>query len=274
LGVFVSFFTKLSRAVTENNSLLCVGLDSDPAKIPGGIAIADFNRAIIEATAEFACAYKINLAFYEAEGEAGMAALRATLERIPENIPVIGDAKRADIGNTSTAYARAIFDDLGFDAITVNPYLGHDALQPFLDYKEKGIFILCRTSNPGAGDFQTLSCITERGNMPLYRIVADKAAAWNTNGNIGLVVGATNPGELKLIREHHPGMPLLIPGIGAQGGDLELTVKNGQDNGGAGILINSSRQIIFASSGDDYAVAAGKAAREMRKQINRYRSAV
>jgi orotidine-5'-phosphate decarboxylase len=268
----LSFFAKLSQAVTRNDSLLCVGLDSDPAKIPNGTGVADFNRAIVETTAGFVCAYKINLAFYEAEGESGMTALRDTLKHIPGDIPVIGDAKRADIGNTSAAYARAIFENFGFDAITVNPYLGHDALQPFLDYKEKGIFILCRTSNPGAGDFQTLDCITEKGNMPLYRIVADKADEWNAAGNIGLVVGATNPGELKVIREHHPDMPLLIPGIGAQGGDLELTVKNGQDARGAGILINSSRQIIFASGGNDYAAAAGVAAREMVERINRCRT--
>lgn len=264
----MNFFDKLAAAAAKNNSRLCVGLDSDPARIADGSNVADFNKAIISATGELVCAYKINLAFYEAGGEAGMQALRDTLGVIPEHIPAIGDGKRADIGNTSKAYARAIFDELGFDAVTVNPYLGHDALEPFLGYREKGIYILCRTSNAGAGDFQNLICRTPGGELPLYRVVADRAAAWNRAANIGLVVGATSSAELKAVRAAHPDMPLLIPGIGAQGGDLELTVKNAADSRGGGFIINSSRQIIFASSGPDYAAAAKTAARELRDLIN------
>jgi len=264
----LNFFEKLEAAAARNDSRLCVGLDSDPAKIPDGIGVADYNRAIIGATGELVCAFKINLAFYEAGGEAGMKALRGTLKAIPDHIPAIGDGKRADIGNTSKAYARAIFDELGFDAVTVNPYLGRDALEPFLSYEEKGIYILCRTSNAGAGDFQSLICRSAGGELPLYQVVADRAAAWNSAANIGLVVGATSPQELGAVRAAHPDMPLLIPGIGAQGGDLELTVKNAENSRGGGFIINSSRQIIFASSGPDYAAAAGRAARELRDRIN------
>jgi orotidine-5'-phosphate decarboxylase len=181
---------------------------------------------------------------------------------------VIGDAKRGDIGNTAAAYARAIFSYFGFDAVTVSPYLGSDSLQPFIQYQDKGIFILCRTSNAGATDFQSLNCETEQGQRPLFEIVAEKAEQWNTNGNIGLVVGATYPEELKLIREKHPDMPLLIPGIGAQGGDVALTIRYGVDARGEKAIINSSRGIIFASKGKDFAEAARSAASALRDQIN------
>ena len=183
---------------------------------------------------------------------------------------MIGDAKRGDIGNTAKAYARAIFDNFGFDAVTVSPYLGFDSIKPFIEYRDKGIFILCRTSNAGAVDFQSLRSEMENSYRPLFEIVALKASQWNTYGNIGLVVGATYPEELKLIRNSHPDMPLLIPGVGAQGGDLASTVRYGIDARGEKAIINSSRQIIYASREKDFAQAARRAASSLREQINSY----
>jgi len=223
----MNFLEKLKIASRENRSLLCVGL----------------------------------------EGNEGLDALRQTVKHIPDNIPVIGDAKRGDIGNTAKAYAKAIFDGFGFDATTVNPYLGFDSIEPFIQYREKGIFILCRTSNAGGTDFQALRCL-EHEQRSLFEIVALKASDWNVHGNIGLVVGATYPEELKLIRQDHPDLPLLIPGIGAQGGDLALTVRYGVDAQGERAIINSSRQIIYASRERDFAEAARQAASELREQIN------
>lgn len=268
----MKFIEKLSRAMENNNSLLCVGLDPDPAQTTVRVNTFYFNRAIIDNTSDLVCAYKLNLAFYEVQGEEGMESLRRTIKYIPRDIPVIGDAKRGDIGNTAKAYATALFDNLGFDAVTVNPYLGFDSIEPFLQYRDKGIFILCRTSNAGAVDFQSLICESEQGRRQLFEVVALKASKWNTNDNIGLVVGATYPEELKLIRQSHPDMPLLIPGIGAQGGDLALAVRYGVDARGQKAIINSSRQIIYASKGNDFAQAAGKAATELRDQINSYRN--
>jgi len=193
--------------------------------------------------------------------------LKAVIEGVPKNIPVILDAKRGDIGNTARAYARAAFDELGVDAITVNPYMGYDAIEPFIEYRDKGVFVLCRTSNPGAADFQALDC----GGKPLYRLVADRVEEWNKHGNIGLVIGATQPEELKAIREAHPTLPLLIPGVGAQGGSLELAVKYGCTADGIAI-INSSRQVLYASSGPDFAAAARAAALSLRDEMNRYLS--
>jgi orotidine-5'-phosphate decarboxylase len=264
----VSFIEKLTRATRDNKSLLCIGLDTDPERIPANIGVFEFNKAIVDATRDLVCAYKPNLAFYEALGNTGMEDLRRTVEYIPDNIPVIADAKRGDIGNTAKAYARAIFDNLGFDATTVNPYLGFDAIEPFIEYRDRGIFILCRTSNAGAVDLQSLICQYDDGERPLFEIVAIKASRWNTYGNIGLVVGATYPEELRLIRKQHPDMPLLIPGIGAQGGDLALTVSYGVDAKGEKAIINSSRQILYASRDMDFAEAARKAACELRDQIN------
>jgi orotidine-5'-phosphate decarboxylase len=215
------------------------------------------------------CAYKPNIAFYEAQGEKGLDALFQTVKHIPKDIPVIIDAKRGDIGNTSAAYAKALFDHFNFDAVTVSPYLGFDSLEPFLKYKEKGVIILCRTSNKGAADFQSLLCQYEGKTMPLYEIVALKASQWNTNHNIGLVVGATYPEELKNIRQAHPDIPILIPGVGAQGGDLDLAVRYGIDAHNRGIIINSSRGIIYASKGSDFASAARRATQNMRDGINR-----
>ncbi len=266
----MNFMEKLIAASQKNNSLLCVGLDPDPRLMPDNVGVFKFNKAIIDATADLVCAYKPNFAFYEALGNEGLDALKQTVKHIPGNIPVIGDAKRGDIGNTAKAYAKTIFSDFNFDATTVNPYLGFDSLEPFIQYQDKGVFILCRTSNAGAVDFQSLRCIEH--NRPLFEVVALKASEWNVHGNIGLVVGATYPEELKLIRQNHPDMPLLIPGIGAQGGDLELTVRYGVDARGEKALINSSRQIIYASRDEDFAEAARKAASELREQINQYRS--
>lgn len=267
----MNFIEKLNNAVQKNNSLLCVGLDPDPKLIPDNTGIFEFNQAIIEATADLVCAYKPNLAFYEALGDDGFDALKRTVEFIPDNIPVIGDAKRGDIGNTARAYARAIFDNLNFDATTVSPYLGFDSIEPFIQYRDREIFILCRTSNAGAVDFQSLRCEVESGHRPLFELVALKASQWNTYGNIGLVVGATYPEELRLIRQSHPDMLLLIPGVGAQGGDIAPTVGYGIDSRRAGAIINSSRQIIYASPRKDFAQAAKRAATELRDQINRYR---
>ncbi len=256
------FFDKLERASQKNGSLLCVGLDPDPALMPID-DIIKFNREIIEATCDYVCAYKPNLAFYEALGEKGYAALRQTLKAIPDDIPVIGDAKRGDIGNTARAYARALFDELRFDAATVNPYLGGDAVEPFLEREEKAAFILCRTSNPGARDLQDLRV----NGRPLFEIVAEMAAGWNRHGNVGLVVGATYLEELRRLRELCPEMTFLVPGIGAQGGDVTVVMANGLDAKGGGLIINSSRQVLYASKGPDFAAAAGRAARGLRDEI-------
>jgi len=265
----VNFVEKLTNATRKNKSLLCVGLDPDPERMPDKVGIFEFNRAIIDATADLVCAYKPNIAFYEALGNEGLDALKQTVRYIPGHIPVIVDAKRGDIGNTAKAYARAIFDYFNFDATTVNPYLGFDSLEPFIQYQDKGIFILCRTSNAGAVDFQSLQCETEEhSHRPLFEMVALKASQWNIHGNIGLVIGATYPEELRLVRQSCPDMPLLIPGIGAQGGDLAATVGYGVNARGEGAIINSSRGILYASRGKDFAQAARRAALSLRKQIN------
>ena len=266
----MSFITRLAQAVHKNNSLLCVGLDPDLSLMPTGISISGFNRGIIDATSDLVCAYKPNFAFYESEGIEGIKALKETIDYIPDDIPVIGDAKRGDIGNTAKAYARAVFDYFGCDAVTVSPYLGFDSLEPFLEYHDRGVFILFRTSNAGAADFQSLILDEGEGRRALFQIVADKASQWNKNGNIGLVVGATYPDELKMVRQEHPLMPILIPGVGAQGGDLPMVLKNGVDAGRDRTIINSSRQIIYASKEKDYAAAARTAAAGLRDLINKH----
>jgi orotidine-5'-phosphate decarboxylase len=241
--------------------------------MPDNLGVFEFNKAIIEATSDLVCAYKLNFAFYEALADEGLDALKQTVKYIPDEIVTIGDAKRGDIGNTAKAYARAIFTNYDFDATTVNPYLGFDALEPFIQYHDRGVFILCRTSNAGAVDFQSLQSETEDGNhRPLFEIVALKASQWNVHGNIGLVVGATYPEELRLIRQSYPDMPLLIPGIGAQGGDLALTIRYGVDATGGKAIINSSRQILYASREKDFAQASRSAATELRDQINHHLS--
>ena len=264
----MNFIDKLKNATQKNKSLLCVGLDPDPDLIPEKMGVFEFNKAIIDATSDLVCAYKPNLAFYEALGFDGLDALNRTVEYIPDDIPVIGDAKRGDIGNTAKAYTKALFVNFNFDAATVNPYLGFDSIEPFIQYEDKGVFILCRTSNTGAVDFQSLHCETGNDSLPLFELVALKAKAWNIHGNIGLVAGATYPEELKSIRQNHPDMPLLIPGIGTQGGDLATIVRYGVDARGERTIINSSRQIIYASRGKDFARAARRVSSELRKQIN------
>lgn len=259
-----AFVDKLDAACALNQSLVCVGLDTDPARIPIPDAL-EFNRQIIEATADLVCAYKPNLAFYEAMGLEGLRILEKTVRLIPGHIVTIADAKRGDIGSTAQAYAKGIFDYLGFDALTLSPYLGRDSLEPFWDYKDKGAFILCRTSNPGSGDFQSLRV---DGGAPLYQEVARRVKEWNAYGNLGLVVGATYPKELQQVRAMCSALPILIPGVGAQGGDLRSSVRNGVDEQGRRAIINSSRQIIYASQGKDYPQAARRAAEALRKDIN------
>jgi orotidine-5'-phosphate decarboxylase len=268
----MNFVEKLHQASQKNESLVCLGLDPDPELMPE-VGVLEFNKAIIEATSDLVCAYKPNLAFYEALGIEGLAALQKTVEHVPDYIPVIGDAKRGDIGNTARLYAKALFETFGFDAATVNPYLGRDSIEPFFNYVDKGVFILCRTSNQGAVDFQA-ALFQARSNdeqRPLFELVARKANEWNQHGNIGLVVGATYPEELKRVRELAPEMVLLIPGIGAQGGDLASAIRYGVDAKGERAIFSSSRQILYASKGKDFAQAARQAAEELRHQINTLR---
>jgi len=225
--------------------------------------VLEFNRQIIEATSDLVCAYKPNLAFYEAMGDRGLSALRETLKLIPRSILTIGDGKRGDIGNTAERYAKSLFDDFGFDSITVNPYMGLDSIEPFLKNPEKGVFLLALTSNLGSKDFQRLKI----NGQPLYEKVVRTAKKWNTNQNIGFVVGATHPRELKMIRKIVPEMPLLIPGIGKQGGDLKSAVRDGCDGNGQLAIINASRSIIYASSGKDFAEAARAEAKKMAEEM-------
>jgi orotidine-5'-phosphate decarboxylase len=266
----MTFTERLSSIQSRTGSLVCVGLDVDPEKIPSHLrsrpdGVLEFNKRIIDATSDVVCAYKPNLAFYEALGELGWTILRETVRAIPNGILTIGDAKRGDIGNTAERYAYALFTDLGFDAVTVNPYLGFDSVEPFLRDPEKGVFLLALTSNPGSKDFQRL----KSGAVPLYEKVVRAAKKWNTNKNIGLVVGATHPRELERVRSIVPGMPLLIPGIGKQGGNLKSSIKYGCDKNGLLAVINASRSILYASSGADFAEAARAEAVRMRDEIRK-----
>ena len=249
--------------------MLCLGLDIDPKKVPSALSgsargLFEFTRNIIEATSDIVAAYKPNLAFFESMGVEGYSLLRWICDRIPDESVVILDAKRGDIENTSAQYATALFKTLNADWVTVNPYMGYDSLRPFLEYQDRGVFILCLTSNKGSEDFQTLDC----GGQPLYMHVLDKAVKWNTNGNIGLVVGATHPDHLVTIRERSNNMPLLIPGIGAQGGALERAVVDGTANFTKTALLNVSRSALYASSGANYAEAARKKLESLRDRIN------
>ena len=265
----MDFAEKLLQAVRKNKSLLCLGLDPDPALMPE-TGIFEFNKAIIDSTSDIVCAYKPNLAFYEALGTEGLTALQRTVDYIPGDIPIIGDAKRGDVGHTARAYAKALFEVLGFDAVTVNPYLGYDSIEPFMSYADKAVFILCLTSNPGAVDFQKAACSPEgeKAQQPLYQLVARRAREWNRRNNVGLVVGATYPEELREIRQLCPDMLLLIPGIGTQGGSLDWAVRYGTDSKGGSAIISSSRQILYASKGDNFAGAARRAADDLRRLIN------
>lgn len=262
-----SFQQKLRETSLANRSLLCVGLDPDPEQMPIEEIVA-FNREIIEATKDLVCAYKPNIAFYEALGAQGYAALAETVKMVPSGIPVLGDAKRGDVPNTAAAYARAMYDVWGFDAVTVNPYLGFDSVEPFLR-PGKTAFLICRTSNPGAGDFQDL----RMGDEPLYEAVAREAAARSIDGNLGLVVGATYPEEARAIRKLAPDLSILVPGLGPQGGELEAAVAASLDRRGTGGLFNASRQVLYASSGSDFAEAARRVATELRDAINAVRDA-
>jgi len=267
---------ELLRAHNAAGRHLVVGLDTDPERIPAMLSpnapaadrVVEFNRRIVEATADLACAYKPNAAFFEALGGDGFRALRETIGSIRSAAPeaaVILDAKRADIGSTNAGYVTAAFDELGADAITVHPYLGGEALEPFLRREEKLVFVLARTSNPGAGEFQDLVA----DGVPLYRHVARAVAGrWNAAGNCGLVVGATWPEELRLVREDVPAeMPILIPGAGAQGGDVAAVVAANREAGSEAFLINASRSILYASSGEDFADSARAAAEALDAEI-------
>src|SRR5277367_2209162 len=265
------FAERLARAQQSSDSLVCVGLDPDPAKLPKDLVDAAplyaFNRRIIDATADLAAAYKPQIAFYSALGaeEELLASISYIRERAPAAV-VILDAKRNDIGHTAEAYAREAFERYGADAVTVNPYMGEDSVRPFLARPDRGAILLCRTSNPGAKDFQDLPV----DGLPLYRRVAERAAGhWNQHRNLMLVVGATYPREMADLRLAHPDLPFLVPGIGAQGGDLEATLAAGLDAGGAGLLINSSRNIIYAGGGASGAIRA--AAADLAMAINRQR---
>ena len=275
-----TFVSRLEQCWKQDN-FVCVGLDSDYNHIPESVKSLDsveealfvFNRDIIDSTYDLVCAYKPNAAFYEAQGDAGLRALTRTVRYIREtytHIPIILDAKRADIGSTNLGYVKAAFDIIGVDAITVHPYLGKEALAPFLARREKGVIVLAKTSNPGSAEFQNL--LVGESQEPLYQVVArNVATTWNSNGNCALVVGATYPAELKKVRTIVGDMPILIPGIGAQGGEVAATVIAGKDSHGRGMIIHSSRGIIFASQGPDFAQAARRATELLRAEINKYR---
>ncbi|MEK6754696.1 MAG: orotidine-5'-phosphate decarboxylase [Bacteroidota bacterium] len=267
----MKFTQKLQKIQRRNGSLLCVGLDVDPARLPSHLrsasnAALQFNRRIIEATSDLVCAYKLNLAFYEALGDQGWHAMRQTLSHIPKGVITIGNGKRSDIGNTSDRYATALYDDLGFDAVTVNPYMGYDSVEPFIRSESRCAFVLILTSNEGSRDFQRLTI----GGRPFYEKVVHAAVKWNTKKNIGLVVGATHPEELQSIRRLALEMPILIPGIGKQGGDIESAVRYGCSKRGELAIINASRSIIYASNGKDFASAARKEATKLHNQILAY----
>lgn len=268
----MTFLEKLRRSIAARDSLVCVGLDPEVERLPEGLprgpeGVLRFNLEIVAATKDLVCAYKPNLAFYEALGRPGYDVLWETLAAIPRDVLTIADGKRADIGNTSRQYAKALFDVLGFDSATVNPYLGEDALTPFFEHANRGVFVLARTSNPGARDFEELPVVGPNGSRPLYEVVAARVRGWNRNGNAALVVGATVPAELARLRELTPELPFLIPGLGAQGGDLEAAVATSRLEAPA--VISASRSILYASSGPDFAEAARRAAREMRDAIRR-----
>jgi orotidine-5'-phosphate decarboxylase len=269
-----AFSDKLRAAIDRGDSLLCVGLDPDPARLPAGVGVTAFNRRIIEATHDLVCCFKPNIAFFEALGRDGMTVLRDTLAAVPADVPVILDAKRGDIGHTAEAYARVIFEDLGADATTINAYGGGDSVEPFIRYADRGVFIWCRSSNPGATDLQDLPVHHEGRPMPFWQALAMKARQWDVNHNIGLVIGATYPAELAEARSIAGEMPILAPGVGAQAADIDAAVRAGIDSEGRGMIVNASRQVLYASSGPDYADAARNAALALRDAINRQRRLV
>jgi orotidine 5'-phosphate decarboxylase subfamily 2 len=270
----MNFREKLSGIIHENNSLLCIGLDIDKEKMPKFLfessenPFFEFNKSIIDSTKDLVCAYKLNMAFYEVLGAKCFDVIKKTLQHIPDNIVTIIDGKRNDIGNTAQKYAESIFEILRSDSTTINPYLGKNGITPFLKYKDKCSFILCRTSNPSAIDFQDLHVST----IPLYQLVANKIKEWNYNNNCGAVVGATYPKELKIIRNIlGDEVPILLPGIGKQGGDVKKTINYGVNKKGEMALINSSRGIIFTGNDEDFAEISRDRAVSLMKEINKYR---
>ncbi len=265
-----AYFDKLETRCKKAESNLCVGLDPDPEQMPpkvgaGPEAIYQFCSEIIGATADYAAAFKPNLAFFESVGVEGWNVLAQVLEHVPKDIPVILDAKRGDIGSTAKHSARALFEALKADAVTINPLMGTDSVQPFLDYKDKGIYILCVTSNPGAEDFQMW--------FDLYLQIAKKVVEWNAAENCGLVVGATKPKYLANLKQETPNLPLLIPGVGAQGGEIELVLSGTRNKPRHKALVNVSRAILYASKGSDFGRAARKAAQNFRDKMNQARTA-
>jgi orotidine-5'-phosphate decarboxylase len=271
----VKFVEKLAAAARKNNSLLCVGLDPEPSRFPPAYigepeveSVISFCHKIIEATAPYVCAFKPNSAFFEVLGPMGMQALQEVVKVIPADIPVIYDAKRGDIGNTALNYAAMAFDVYDFDAVTINPYMGYDSVKPFLAYRDKGVLLLCRTSNPGARDFQDLPVQVDGEVRPLYEVMAQTIQTWNSEGNCGLVVGATYPEELARLRALCPDMFILVPGVGAQGGDLAASVRAGVDANGGKAIISVSRGILYAGDGDEFAEEAAREAARLRDRIN------
>ncbi len=273
----MTFTTKLANAIRQHDSLLCVGLDPDIARFPGVLqgrsdAVFEFCRAIIDATAGYACAFKPQIAYFAAlAAEDQLQAICDYLNQHYPDIPIVLDAKRGDIGATAEQYAREAFERYKADAVTVNPYMGFDSIEPYLQWNDKGVIVLCRTSNPGGSDLQSLLV----DGQPLYQYVARLVAQqWNRNGQCALVVGATFPEEISEVRKIVGEMPLLVPGIGAQGGDIEATVLAGQTRDGTGMMINSSRAILYAKQvdGEGFADAAARVARETRDAINIYRN--
>ncbi len=273
------FMQSLRQAWARNNSLVCVGLDPEPSKFPVHLrdtpdAVFEFCRDIVDATADLVCAYKPQIAHFAAlRAEDALERLIAHIHDRHPGVPVILDAKRGDIGSTAQHYVSEAFDRYRADAVTLNPYLGRDSVQPFLDRADKGVILLCHTSNPGAADLQDLLVSDQHGGgRPLYQHVAQLIARdWNAHGNCALVTGATWPEQLAEVRALVGDVPLLVPGIGAQGGDVEAVVRNGRTNDGSGLMISSSRAILYAGSGADFASAARHATRELRDSINRYR---
>ncbi|OOG36109.1 orotidine-5'-phosphate decarboxylase [Rhodanobacter sp. C06] len=269
------FHDTLQRRWREHGTLVCVGLDPEPAKFPAHLrdmpdAVFAFCAAIVDATADLACAFKPQIAHFAAlRAEEALERLIAHIHEKHPGVPVILDAKRGDIGSTAQHYASEAFERYRADAVTLNPYLGRDSAQPFLDRADKGVVLLCRTSNPGGADFQALDC----GGVPLYLRVAETIAReWNAHGNCALVTGATWPEELGQVRDVVGGMPLLVPGIGAQGGDVAAVLRHGLTADGTGLMISSSRAILYAGSGEDFAQAARAAAMELRDTINKHRT--
>ena len=266
------FLNKLRAIQRTKNTLLCIGLDTDSAKLPEFLKTYanpqfEFNKRIIAATKDLVCAFKINSAFYEAEGERGWSAMRQTVSELPASVISIADAKRGDIGNSSEQYARIFVEEFKFDSITVNPYMGKDSVEPFLRSPEQCAFILALTSNPGSKDFQRLKV----GKKFLYEKIVETAMKWSVKKNIGFVAGATKPKELRSIRKLAPTAPLLIPGIGTQGGSVKEAVQYGCDKNGEMAIINVSRSILYASGGDDFAESARNEAIKIRDEINFWR---